>query len=210
MGGGTGNSIEAMPTHRTVWTMRHGQTELKSGDPHLTDRGCKQAVEASQKHLAGIYFNAIYCGTRIRHVETAGFVKMALGISYDIFKTLSLSLTDDMTDAANKCAMECRDHSNRPAVGFRVDAWIETDVLLMNDCFDQFQDFLRHIPNEIDTVLAVSSSPIIESATLDPENTRLLGECGIIKYVIDDAGTIISSETIFEGFFEKPPQKKSS
>lgn len=209
MGGGCGSGTGTMPKIRTVYAMRHSQIKFGSEDPPLTERGCKQAVEASQKHLAGIYFNAIYSGTCIRHVETAGFVKVALGISYDIFKTFSLSLTDDMTDAANKCAMECRDHSKRPAVGFRVDTWIKTDVFLMNDCFDQFQDFLRHIPNKIDTVLAISSSPIIESAVLDPENTILLGECGIIKYVIDDAGEIISSEVIFEGFFEKPPQKKS-
>lgn len=108
-----------------------------------------------------------------------------------------------MNDAANHCVTANLKHPNGPAVGFRVDTWIETDTVLMDNCFQQFQDFLQQIPETVKAVLAISSSPIIESATSNPENTHLLGECGIIKYVIDDAGEIISSEVIFEGFFEK-------
>ena len=168
-----------------------------------------QAMEMAQKYLTEIKFDAIYRGAQARHVETAEIVKVTLRLSCDILETPALSLTHHMNDDANECAIKGRNHPDGPAVGFRVDTWLEADSILMDNCFEQFQNFLRGIPRKMNTVLAISSSPIVESATTDPENTQLLGECGIIKYIIDGKGLILSSEVIFEGFFEKPPQEST-
>lgn len=208
MAGGDGLGImEIVPKKKTVYIMRHGQTKFGSNDPSLIKRGYMQVVEASQNYLTNINLDAIYRGIHIRHAETAVVAKVTLGLSCDIFETPMLSLTSDMNDAANKCAAECLKHPDGPAVGFRVDTWLEVDSILMDNCFEQFENFLREIPGTEKNILAISSSPIIESATADPEKTWLLGECGIIKYTVDADRTILSSETIFEGFFEKPPQK---
>lgn len=206
MSGGCGSRRETMAV-RTVYAMRHGQKGFGSDDPSLTERGREQVAEAVKKYLTGVNFKIIYHGTHFRHQESTEIAKEALEISSDTFQTPLLSLTDSMNDAANQCAMAGLKHPDGLAVGFRVDTWIKTNRVLMNDCFEQFYDFLQQIPKKMKNVLAISSSPIIESVTVNPEKTWLLGECGIIKYIIDDEGTIISSETIFEGFFEKPPQK---
>ena len=194
---------------RTIYTMRHGQKEFGSDDPSLTKRGRVQAAEVACEHLLKINFDAIYHGRHTRHLQTARIAQAVAETSCRMFETPLLSLTSEMNDAANKCVMECLKHPDGPSVGFRVDTWFKTDTTLMEDCVYRFYDFLQQIPISTSVILAISSSPIIESVTYDREKTWLLGECGIIKYVIDDAGWIISSEVIFEGFFEKPPQKKS-
>lgn len=203
MSGITGSDSASTPL-RTVYAIRHGQKEFGSDNPPLTERGHEQVVVATKKHLVGINFDRVYCGTHIRHFESSAIAKNKLGLSCSILETPLLSLTNKMNDAASECTLKCRNHPTGKSIGFRVDTWIETDTVLMDNCFQQFQDFLKQIPTTLKAVLAISSSPIIESATSDPEKTWLLGECGIIKYIIDDNGLIKSSEIIFEGFFEKP------
>lgn len=185
-----------------IYMMRHGQKEFGSADPSLTERGRIQIAEASQKYLTGIDFDAIYRGIYIRHVETAGIAKVTLGIARDIIETPLLSSTNAMHEAGNRCAIAGRNHPRGPAVGFLVSTWIEMNPTFMFACAEQLLDFFSKIPETAKTILAISSCPIVEAATLNPENTRLIGDCGIIKYVIKGS-IIVSSEIIFSGFFEK-------
>ena len=208
MGGGCSSGIGTMPTSRTVYAMRHAQNEFGLDDPNLTDRGRKQVAEEIKNYFSGVNFDIIRCGSYLRHLKS---VEIARHILQDFrlynFRTHLLSLANEMDETANQCVVQLRQHPKGPEVGFRVDTWIEADPILMDNCKKQFENFLREIPPTERIILAISSSPIIESAVLHPEKTWLLGECGIIRYTIDADGTILSSEVIFEGFFEKPPQK---
>lgn len=193
---------------RKVYVMRHAQTAFGSDDPSLTERGDQQAKEATRAYLLNIEFDAAYSGTHIRHKETGEIAVKTLGLSCEVIETPILALTKGASDQACGCVIAGREHPQGLSVGFRVDTWFKMNVVLMDFCKGQLQGFFQKIPEALETILAVSSSPIVDSATLEPKN-RLVGNCGIIKYTIDDLGTIISSEVIFEGFFEKPPQKKS-
>lgn len=207
MGGGCGSGVGTMSTIQTVYAMRHGQKKIDSNNPSLTVRGQSQVLEATKKYLTGINFTVFFCGIHIRHVITAQIARVNAHLSHYIIRTPLLSLNAEMDVAADGCAMQCHNHPDGPTIGFRVDTWAKTDPALMDTCRNRFQYFIQALPKRSDTILAISSSPIIESAVLQPENTRLLGECGIIKYVINADGIILSSEIIFDGFFEKPPQK---
>ncbi|EKE20974.1 MAG: hypothetical protein ACD_7C00403G0001 [uncultured bacterium] len=210
MGGGTGNDIGTIPTVRTVYTMRHAQNEFGSDDPSLTKRGDWQAVEAARTFLLNIEFDAVCHGIYTRHRETAKIAEKILGLSCKMIEAPLLALTKATNDRAYQCVKMGRNHPEGTSVGFRVDTWFKTDNTLMHYLAQQLQDFFGEIPKTSKNILAVSSSPVLESLVLKRKETQLLGHCGIICYTIKNWGkftSVINSEVIFEGFFEKPPQK---
>ena len=161
--------------------------------------------EATEKYLLNAGITNILCGTLRRHVESADIAESVLNISgFILANSLTLNGVPNI-EGIDRCVEEARKHPGGPAMGFRVDFWQEIDNPMMSHLFTHFSQFVRFAivcAHANSTILAISSSPLIEAATPNPAKTWLLGEAGIIKYIVDEAhDVIVDYEIIFDGYF---------
>jgi broad specificity phosphatase PhoE len=183
-----------------IYAMRHGQKHREE-DPALTLRGKEQVAEAAKLYLANVGITSICCGNLRRHNESADIAAGILQLPInDIFRTHLLTIEEvPGIEDVDRCVEQALKHPEGLAAGFRIDNWYKLNPAMMQALNNHFRKFLNCIILE-GPILAISSSPLIESATLDPEHTWLLNEAGIIKYILDEEHTIVSQEIVFDGF----------
>lgn len=187
-----------------IYAMRHGQ-KAAGKDPLLTEKGKWQMHETTEKYLPNSGISRIFCGNLYRHRESAHIASKRLGIQE--FAETHL-LTIDGTPAIediNRCVAESLKHPGGNLVGFLVDNWFKLNPDMMAGLWRHFGSFVRSAvasSTRNTNILAISSSPLIEAATPNPTKTWLLGETGIIKYIVDyEHEAIIGHEIIFDGFY---------